>query len=54
VDETFDTPHQQEHMEWSTQPTLIEFPVFVVWRNVRDVRGVSDDKGRIEDHELHS
>ena len=38
VDKNFDKLHAQRRMEFTTQPTLYGYPVFVVWRTIRKER----------------
>ena len=34
IDEKFDELHHQEQMKWSTQSTLFNFSVFIIWKTV--------------------
>ena len=43
IDDTFDLLHQQGKMEWSTESTQFEAPVFVIWRTLAS----GEQKGRV-------
>ena len=52
IDKTFDELHRQERLDFTKEPTLFSYPVFVIWktlpngerkgRAVVDIRGLND------------
>ena len=47
VDKEFDKLQMEGKLEWTKKPTEHSYPVFVVWRTVRNSKGEDERKGRV-------